>query len=578
MIKTLFKYFKAHRGIFALDMLCAIIVAAIDLAFPLVSRKAMYDLLPGKLYRVFFALMITVALFFVIRSVAYYIMTYWGHTFGVRVEADIRSDLFRHFQELDFDFYDRNRTGKLMSRLTGDLFEITELSHHGPEDLVISVLTILGALIFMFTIEWRLALIVTLIIPVFLIVVIMMRKRMTLASAGVKQNMASINADIESCISGIRTSKAFSNEEVDFARFGRSNDRYKVAKKDFYKAMGMFNATQEFFMCIMPVAVIAFGGKLIMEGAMNYIDLITFTLFVNTFIAPIRKLANFAEIFTNGMAGLKRFDELMKVEPKVKESENPVDFAVEKGDISLENVCFSYTEGTRVLTDISMDVKAGETIAVVGASGGGKTTLCQLIPRFYDVTSGSIKVDGVDIRDVRKRALRSSIGIVQQDVFIFADSIYENIRYGRPDADFDEVVEAAKKAEIYDDIMEMPDKFDTYVGERGTMLSGGQKQRISIARIFLKNPKILILDEATSALDTVTEKKIQKSFDELSVGRTTLVIAHRLATVRNADRIVLIEDGKIKEEGRHDELMALGGGYAKLYNTQKLGKKTEKDA
>ncbi len=578
MIKTLFKYFKAHRGIFALDMLCAIIVAAIDLAFPLVSRKAMYDLLPGKLYRVFFALMITVALFFVIRSVAYYIMTYWGHTFGVRVEADIRADLFRHFQELDFDFYDRNRTGKLMSRLTGDLFEITELSHHGPEDLVISVLTILGALIFMFTIEWRLALIVTLIIPVFLIVVIMMRKRMTLASAGVKQNMASINADIESCISGIRTSKAFSNEEVDFARFGRSNDRYKVAKKDFYKAMGMFNATQEFFMCIMPVAVIAFGGKLIMEGAMNYIDLITFTLFVNTFIAPIRKLANFAEIFTNGMAGLKRFDELMKVEPKVKESENPVDFAVEKGDISLENVCFSYTEGTRVLTDISMDVKAGETIAVVGASGGGKTTLCQLIPRFYDVTSGSIKVDGVDIRDVRKRALRSSIGIVQQDVFIFADSIYENIRYGRPDADFDEVVEAAKKAEIYDDIMEMPDKFDTYVGERGTMLSGGQKQRISIARIFLKNPKILILDEATSALDTVTEKKIQKSFDELSVGRTTLVIAHRLATVRNADRIVLIEDGKIKEEGRHDELMALGGGYAKLYNTQKLGKKTEKDA
>ncbi len=576
MIKTLFKYFRPHKRIFALDMFCAIAVSAIDLAFPLVSRKAMYEMLPQKMYMVFFVLMLSVALFYILRSVCYYIMTYWGHTFGVRVEADIRADLFAHFQGLDFAFYDKNRTGKLMSRLTGDLFEITELSHHGPEDLVISVLTIAGSLIFMFTIEWRLALIVATIIPVFLLVVIAMRKRMTLASAKVKQNMASINADIESCISGIRTSKAFTNEDVDFERFGKSNDRFKVAKKDYYKAMGSFNATQEFFMCIMPVAVIAFGGRLIMEGRMNYIDLITFTLFVNTFIAPIRKLANFAEIFTNGMAGLRRFEEVMSIEPMVKEAENPINFEMTEGAIKIENVGFSYGNGVDVLKNVNLDIKAGETIAIVGASGGGKTTLCQLIPRFYDVSSGSIKVDGADIRDVRKKALRSNIGIVQQDVFIFADTIFENIRYGKPSATYDEVVEAARKAEILDDINEMPDGFDTYVGERGTMLSGGQKQRISIARIFLKNPKILILDEATSALDTVTEKKIQKSFDELSVGRTTLVIAHRLATVRNADRIVLIEDGTVAEQGKHDELMALNGGYAKLYNTQKLGKKTDR--
>lgn len=576
MIKTLFKYFRPHKRIFALDMFCAIAVSAIDLAFPLVSRKAMYEMLPQKMYMVFFVLMLSVALFYILRSVCYYIMTYWGHTFGVRVEADIRADLFAHFQGLDFAFYDKNRTGKLMSRLTGDLFEITELSHHGPEDLVISVLTIAGSLIFMFTIEWRLALIVATIIPVFLLVVIAMRKRMTLASAKVKQNMASINADIESCISGIRTSKAFTNEDVDFERFGKSNDRFKVAKKDYYKAMGSFNATQEFFMCIMPVAVIAFGGRLIMEGRMNYIDLITFTLFVNTFIAPIRKLANFAEIFTNGMAGLRRFEEVMSIEPMVKEAENPIDFEMTEGAIKIENVGFSYDNGVDVLKNVNLDIKAGETIAIVGASGGGKTTLCQLIPRFYDVSSGSIKVDGADIRDVRKKSLRSNIGIVQQDVFIFADTIFENIRYGKPSATYEEVVEAARKAEILEDINEMPDGFDTYVGERGTMLSGGQKQRISIARIFLKNPKILILDEATSALDTVTEKKIQKSFDELSVGRTTLVIAHRLATVRNADRIVLIEDGTVAEQGKHDELMALNGGYAKLYNTQKLGKKTDR--
>ncbi len=570
MIKTLFSYFGPHKKIFALDMFCAIMVAAVDLAFPLVSRHAMYDMLPDKAFRLFFVLMAAVAVFYLFRSLCYYIMTYWGHTFGIRVEADIREALFNHLQTLDFEFYDKNRTGKIMSRLTGDLFEITELAHHGPEDLVISILTIIGSLTFMFTIEWRLALVVAVLIPIFLIIVMSRRRRMSIASVNVKQKLASISSDIESSISGMKTSKAFANENVDRKRFDDSNDRYKGAKKEYYKAMGSFNASQEFFMCIIPVAVIAFGGWLIMRDQMNYIDLITFTLFVTTFVTPIRKMSNFAETFTNGTAGLKRFMEVMAMEPKVKEKEGARPLKVTEGHIKVDHVSFSYNDVSEVLDDIDLDIHPGETLAIVGHSGGGKTTLCQLIPRFYDVTEGAIYIDGTDIRDVTKTSIRENTGIVQQEVFIFADSVYENIRYGRPSATFEEVVEAAKKAEIYDDIMEMPDQFETYVGERGTQLSGGQKQRLSIARIFLKDPKILILDEATSALDTVTERRIQASFDELAKGRTTIIIAHRLSTVRDADRIVVIEGGKIMETGTHEELLSAGGRYANLYNTQKI--------
>ena len=570
MLKTLFRYFKPHMGLFILDMSCAVLAAAIELSFPVISRQVMNTLLPDQAYRTFFLVMLIVGLAYVLRSVCYYIMTYWGHTFGVRVETDIRADLFRHLQTLDFEFYDKVRTGNLMSRLTGDLFEITELAHHGPEDLLISLLTVTGALILMFTIQWRLALVVAILIPIFLILTMMQRRRMSKASANVKVKLADINTDIESSLSGMKTSKAFANEKEDNRRFSGANAEYRTAKKEFYQAMGIFGASQELFMGILPPVVIAVGGYLIMQGKMNYIDLITFTLFVSSFVTPIRKMAQFAEIFASGMAGLSRFCELMALEPTVVEKPGAEELHVTAGTVDIDDVSFSYEGHSEVLHHIDLHVKSGEMIAVVGESGGGKTTLCQLIPRFYDVTEGSICIDGTNIRDVTKNSLRSSVGIVQQEVFIFADTIRENIRYGRPGATDEEVILAAREAEIYEDIMQMPDGFDTYVGERGTRLSGGQRQRISIARIFLKNPAVLILDEATSALDTVTEERIQHSFDSLMENRTSFVIAHRLSTVRNADRIVVIEHGQIVEEGSHEELLALGGEYAKLYEAQEL--------
>lgn len=573
MFRMFLRYFKPHMKLFVIDIICAVMVALIDLAFPLVSRYAMKNMLPNKEYRLFFILMISMIGFYVLRSVCQYVMTYWGHTFGTYVEADLRNDLFQHLQTLDFDFYDQNRTGQLMSRLTGDLFSMTELAHHGPEDLIISVLTIVGALIFMFRMQWKLAVIILILLPISVLVVMRNRKAMAATSVSNKKRLAEISADIESGISGVRTSKAFANEEVDYDRFDASNKAYSRSKSNYYKAMANFNSSQEFFMSITPVVVIMAGGVLIMKGEMNYVDLITFTLFANSFITPIRKLAQFAEVFTDGVAGLSRFYDLMQVKPDIVEKPDAKNLVVTDGTIDFDHVSFQYNSSRQILSDITLHVNSGEKLAIVGQSGGGKTTLCSLIPRFYDVTSGAIRIDGTDIRDVTKHSLRSSIGVVQQDVFIFADTIKENIRYGRPDASDAQIVAAAKMAEIYDDIMEMPDGFDTYVGERGVRLSGGQKQRISIARIFLKNPKILILDEATSALDTITEQKIQASFDKLAVGRTSLVIAHRLATVKDADRIVLIDEGKIAEMGTHQELLAKNGEYARLYNTQKLFEK-----
>ena len=561
-------YFGNHKALFAVDLLCAVGIAAIDLAFPLVTRKALYDLLPNQLYRTFFFIMLAVAGSYVLRTFLNYIVAYYGHTFGIRVEADIRADLFAHMQELSFDYYDRNRTGKLMARLTSDLFELTELAHHGPEDLLTSGLTILGALAVMLTVRWELALVVALTIPIFLAVAMAMRGRMARASVRTKEKTGHINQEIESSLSGVRTAKAFANEEVEISRFNAANEIYKTSKREFHKAMGMFHSSVEFFLCMLNVIIVGVGGYYVMRGQMDYRDLITFNLYIASFVNPMRKLCNFSELFANGFAGLNRFVEVMRTEPTVQDKPDAKKLEHVRGSIDIDHVSFAYDGDLAVLRDVSLKIQPGETIAIVGPSGGGKTTLCQLIPRFYDVTSGSIAIDGLDIRDVTQRSLHESIGIVQQDVFLFADTVLENIRYGRPDATLREVEEAAKKAEIYDDIMDMPHGFQTYVGERGTLLSGGQKQRIAIARIFLKNPPILILDEATSALDSVTEAKIQRAFDNLAKGRTTLIIAHRLSTIRSASRIVSIADGVITECGTHAELLETGGIYSQLYKTQ----------
>ena len=562
-------YYKPHLKLFILDMCCALGIALVDLAFPYGSRYALNELLPKSLFGAFFAVMAILLAAYALRAGMNYIVTYKGHMMGVRIEADIRRDLFHHMQDLSFSFYDKNRTGQLMSRATNDLFEITELAHHGPEDLFISLVTLIGACCLMLSIQWKLALIVFAVVPIFVVFTVIQRRRMVKASLQVKQNMAGINGQLESAISGMRTAKAFANEDKESEKFRQSNDQFKGAKRGYYKAMATYHAGLEFALPLMNVLTIAAGGFFIMRGEMDLVDLVTFTLYISTFLTPVRKLAAFVEQFLNGMAGFKRFVELMRVDPAVKDAPDAQVMGTAKGDIVVDDVSFHYEEGEEVLDHVSIHIPQGQTVAVVGPSGGGKSTLCQLIPRFYDVTGGRILVDGQDVRSVTQHSLRQNIGIVQQDVFLFAGTIYDNIVYGRPDATEAEVIEAARRAEIYDDIMEMPDGFRTYVGERGVMLSGGQKQRVSIARIFLKNPSILILDEATSALDSVTEARIQSAFDELAKGRTTLIIAHRLSTIRNAHRIIVVDDNRIVEEGTHEELLASGGEYAGLYNAQK---------
>ena len=562
-------YYKPHWRLFAVDMVCALCICLVDLAFPVVSRYSMQQLLPNRVFGAFFAVMAALAAAYVLKGAFTYIVTYWGHLLGVRMEADIRRDLFSHMQELSFSFYDKNRTGQLMSRVTGDLFEITELAHHGPEDLFISSVTILGAFCVMLTIRWQLALIVFAVIPLFILFTAVSRKRMMRASTEVKAKLAGINGEVESSISGMRTAKAFANEAAESDKFNAANDQFRGAKRGYYKTMAFYQGGMEFFMGILSVLVITFGGYLLMRGEMDLIDLTTFFLYISTFITPIRKLSAFVEQFMQGMAGFKRFVELMRVEPSIQDAPGARALTHVRGDILVDDVTFRYeTSPEPVLEHVSLHIRPGETVAVVGPSGGGKSTLCQLIPRFYDVTAGRILVDGQDVRELTQHSLREHIGIVQQDVFLFAGTIYDNIRYGRPDATEAEVVAAAKRAEIYDDILDMPDGFQTQVGERGVMLSGGQKQRVSIARIFLKNPPILILDEATSALDTVTEARIQSAFDELAKGRTTLIIAHRLSTIRSASRILVIDGCGIKEQGTHAELMALDGGYAALCRAQ----------
>ena len=568
-------YIAGHKKLFGIDMLCALLVALIDLIFPYVSRYSMKVMLPNKLYAAFFTVMAVMVLAYVLKAGLYYVITVIGHKMGVLVESDMRRDVFTHMQSLSFSYYDHNRTGVLMSRITSDLFEITELAHHGPENIVICTLTIVGALAVMFAMQWQLALVITLALPLCAWFTIKQRIKMKEANIEVKRKTAEIYSAIESSISGIRTAKAFANEDQESDKFDRANELFQGSKVEYYKSMGLFNSGMEFTTGIVQVVVIAVGGLLIMQNKMNYIDLITFSLYVSTFVSPVRKLTQFAELYMQGTAGFARFLEVMRTEPTIKDAPDAVKLKTTEGRIDYNHVSFNYGNGIPVLSDVDLHIAPGQCLAVVGPSGGGKTTLCQLLPRFYDVCEGSVEVDGIDVRHVTQASLRRNIGVIQQDVFMFAGTIRENIRYGRPDATDEEIVEAAVRAQIHSEIMEMPDGYDSYIGERGVMLSGGQKQRISIARVFLKNPKILVLDEATSALDTVTEQRIQASLDELSEGRTTIIIAHRLSTVKNADVIAVVEGEHIVEMGSHSELMAKNGEYAALCRAQQIEKGEE---
>ena len=563
-------YMLPHKKLFALDMFLSALIAFIDLSFPYITRKAMNSLLPQKMYAAFFAVMAAVLAAYLLRAFFQYKVTVIGHGYGTLVEADMRSDVFAHMQRLSYSFFDRNRTGVLLGRVTNDLFEIVELAHHGPENILTCSFTIVGALIILLFINPRLTLVLLVLLPVAIYCTMRQRLNMRRANREVKKKTGEINAAIESGISGIRTSKAFANEQVEEDKFEAANENFRKSKADYYKAMGLFMGSMEATIGLMQAAVIAVGGIMLMNGTLNLVDLLTFTLYVSTFTTPVRKLAQFMEIYTQGTAGFSRFLEIMRTEPEIQDAPDAVEIKDVKGRITYDHVSFHYNDGADVLKDINVTVEPGTTLALVGSSGGGKTTMCHLLPRFYDVSEGAVRIDGMDVRKITQESLRRHIGIIQQDVFIFAGTIMENIRYGRPDATDKEVINAAIRAEIHDEIMAMPDGYQTFVGERGVILSGGQKQRVSIARVILRQPPILILDEATSALDSVTERKIQESLDLLSAGRTCIVIAHRLSTVRSANQIAVIENQGISEIGTRKDLLARDGIYAALERAQEI--------
>ena len=564
-------YIYPHRGAFALDMCLSLAVALVDLAFPYVTRHTMNTLLPQKQFTAFFFVMAILFAAYLLRAWFQYLITIVGHRMGTLVEADMRRDVFTHMQSLSFSFFDRNRTGVLMARVTSDLFEIVELAHHGPENILTCSVTLLGALIILLTVNVKLTLVLIVLLPLCVAFSVRQRLRMQDANKDVKIRTGEINAAIESGISGIRTSKAFAAEKAEDAKFDLANEAFKSSKVRYYRSMGLFNAGIEATVGIMQVAVVTAGGLLIMRGELDFVDLLTFTLYVSAFISPIRKLVQFMEVYAQGSAGFDRFVELMRTNPEIQDAPDAKVLSDVKGEIRFDHVSFSYKSGIPVLNDINLTIAPGETFALVGSTGGGKTTICHLIPRFYDVTSGAVLVDGQDVRTLTQESLRQNIGIIQQDVFLFAGTIMENIRYGKPSATDREVIQAAICAEIHEDILHMPDGYQSFVGERGVVLSGGQKQRISIARVFLKNPPILILDEATSALDSVTEQRIQRSIDRLSEGKTVVVIAHRLSTIRNADRIAVVDAQHIVEQGTREELLARDGAYAALEHAQSQG-------
>ncbi|MEQ2610894.1 ABC transporter ATP-binding protein [Eubacterium ventriosum] len=569
-LKKLVSYYKPYKKVFLADMFFAIMASFIALLIPLVVRyvtaKVIY--MPAEqVVKTMIIIAIVVGILILFQCYCNYYIANYGHVMGAKIEYDMRAEIFGHFQKLSFSFYDDEKVGQLMSRITSDLFDITELLHHGPENVTISVIKIIGALAILLSINVRLALIAFLLVPFMLVYAYFFNKKMKQAFRVNRIKIAEINAQIEDNLSGIRVVKSFANEDLENKKFKVGNDAFLEAKKNNYKYMGGYNSGLTAFTTMINLLVIVSGGLMIIKDMISVTDLVTFLLYINIFTDPIKTLIDFTEQFQNGYSGYERFLQILSIEPEIKDSENAVSISNVKGDIKLEDVSFKYNDSShRVLKHINLEVKAGSYVALVGSSGAGKTTLCNLIPRFYEATSGKITIDGKDIKDIKLKDLRDNIGIVQQDVYLFVGTVYDNIRYGRPDATREEVIAAAKEANAYDFIMSLPNGFETDIGQRGIKLSGGQKQRISIARVFLKNPPILIFDEATSALDNESEKIVQESMEKLAKNRTTMVIAHRLSTIRNAEKILVLTDKGIEEQGTHKELMDKHGIYYDLYN------------
>ena len=569
--KKFLSYYKPYLGVFAADMFFAFLAAAISLVNPLIVRYITNDLLVkydiNDAKGMIIKLGVAMILLAILEMGCNYYITYKGHVMGACMEYDMRNDIFAHYQKLSFNFFDNEKTGQLMSRITNDLFDITELLHHGPEDVVISIIKFIGAFVILLNVNVYLTIVVFLVIPIMFAFATVVRKKMKRAFKANREKIADVNARIEDNLSGIRVVKSFANEAVEMEKFREGNTRFLSTKRDSYHAMADYHSGLNFFISLVNVVVIVGGGMLIVKEIINVGDLITFLLYINILIDPIKKLINFTEQFENGITGFERFMDILEIEPDIKDKEDAEELEEVKGNISFENVSFKYNDTTNeVFRNINLDVKAGEYVAIVGSSGVGKSTMCNLIPRFYDVSDGTIRIDGKDIKELTLKSLRNNIGVVQQDVYLFAGTVMDNIRYGRLDASEEEIIEAAKNANAHDFIMELPEGYHTYIGQRGIKLSGGQKQRLSIARVFLKNPPILIFDEATSALDNESEKVVQASLERLAKNRTTFVIAHRLTTIRNAENIIVLTEDGIKEKGTHEELLALGGIYDSLYH------------